>query len=117
MGKDKEQYECGDCGHRDTRDFFPLAEDLFQRLTVGDIFTDVECPECGALAHPVEVSTPNWENNAIQYPRLIAELQMAGAFSQEVMEFLSESTDLSYWELGELVDRACEEWDAIKAAT
>ena len=59
----------------------------------------------------------NWRNNAIQFPRLIAELEVAGAFFQNssVMLRLQEDTDLTEAEISELVDRAQTEWDRIKA--
>ncbi len=45
-------YVCGDCGYEASVQKFPPAQDLLQRLEVGDVFTDKECPECGALSHP-----------------------------------------------------------------
>lgn len=62
------------------------------------------------------MSNANWQHNAIQFPRLIAELEAQGAFTQEAMEFLAESMDLTYEEIFELIDRACAEWDRAKAA-
>ena len=59
----------------------------------------------------------NWENNAIQYPRLIAEVQAAGGFSPSVIRTLRESMDLEHEEVLELVDRAVAEWDRIKGKT
>jgi hypothetical protein len=37
----------------------------------------------------------NWQNNLIQFPRLISELQIAGAFTPDIMENLMESMDLT----------------------
>ena len=56
-----------------------------------------------------------WEDNEVQFPRLIAELDMAGAFTPEVMENLCESMDLSKGEIFELILRATEEFDIIKS--
>lgn len=56
-----------------------------------------------------------WDNNEIQFPRLIAEMQMAGAFSEDVIMELCESMDLEPEEVQELVNRACDAWDEIKA--
>lgn len=47
-------YKCNNCGHVAPRDEMKDAQDLLERMEVGDVFTDKECPECGALAHPVD---------------------------------------------------------------
>ena len=60
---------------------------------------------------------PNWDNNTIQFPRLIAELQMAGAFTTEVMEALKDSMDLQESDIDELIARAEVLWDKIKEDT
>jgi hypothetical protein len=59
----------------------------------------------------------NWENNAIQFPRLIAELEALGVFSLGVIKGLSEEMDLTVNEICNLIDRAQSEWDAIKKQT
>ena len=56
---------------------------------------------------------PKWKDNSIQFPRLIAELEAAGAFTPEVTEQLCESMDLTVDEISELVDRAQYTWDNI----
>lgn len=58
-----------------------------------------------------------WNDNTIQYPRLIAELQMAGAFTEQVIADLCDSMDLEQTEVQELIDRACDEFDQIKSNT
>ena len=40
-----------------------------------------------------------WKNNKIQYPRLLAELQMAGAFTPDIINLLVGSMDLSQSEM------------------
>ena len=62
-------------------------------------------------------SNKNWKNNAIQFPRLIAELDSAGGFTEEVSEYLCESMDVTMDELDDIVSRAQEEWDKIKEKT
>ena len=57
----------------------------------------------------------NWKNNNIQFPRLIAELQVTGAFTPEIINKLSEEMDLEIKAIEELIDRACNEWDKIKS--
>jgi hypothetical protein len=59
----------------------------------------------------------NWENNAIQFPRLIAELEASGAFTQEICATLCESMDLDMDDLDNLVTRAQDIWEEIKEAT
>lgn len=64
-----------------------------------------------------QVTGVNWLNNQIQFPRLIAEAQVAGAFSGTVVATMAEEMDLTMDELHGLIDRACDEWDKIKAKT
>lgn len=59
----------------------------------------------------------NWNNNAIQFPRLIAEIEGQGTFTEELMIKLAVEMDLSQLEVAEIIDRACSEWDEIKALT
>jgi hypothetical protein len=56
-----------------------------------------------------------WADNSIQFPRLIAELEAAGAFTPEVLTELRELMDLDTHDIMELVDRAQAQWDHIKA--
>lgn len=60
-------------------------------------------------------SDANWLNNAIQFPRLIAELVAAGAFTQDVIGALCVSMDLEIENIHDLMDRAEAEWDRSKA--
>jgi len=57
----------------------------------------------------------NWTNNAIQFPRLIAEAQAIGLFTESAMHDLEFAMDLTPDEVRELVSRACDEWDNIKS--
>jgi hypothetical protein len=60
--------------------------------------------------------TRNWMNNAIQFPRLIAELEAVGVFQDaSYMGDLAESMDLGQAEIAELVERAVTEFDKIKS--
>lgn len=53
-----------------------------------------------------------WENNRIQFPRLISEIMA----TQDIdLGLLAESMDLTIDEVNELFDRASEEWEIIKA--
>jgi len=59
----------------------------------------------------------NWENNDIQFPRLIAELEAAGVFARpSVMAELCWSMDLTEKEVLEIVERASNRFNEIKGA-
>lgn len=49
-----DRYRCANCGHTNGYDYFSPAKDITKRFVPGDIYTNVECPKCGALALPVE---------------------------------------------------------------
>ena len=55
-----------------------------------------------------------WEDDLIQFPRLLAELRAVG-LSVEQYEYLREQMDLSDSEIDEIFERAETAWDAIKA--
>lgn len=69
------------------------------------------------------MSSSNWENNAIQFPRFIAELEATGALDfvmhdcRRVVDLMADSMDLDPSEVYELAKRASIEWDQIKART
>lgn len=69
--------------------------------------TDVQ----GKLA-AVESENQVWNDNHIQFPRLIAEIM---ATQDLDLECLAESMDLTVDDVNELFDRASEEWGSIKA--
>ena len=58
-----------------------------------------------------------WTDNSIQFPRFIAEAQMAGAFTPEILRLMAESMDLESEQVNELLERACAEWDVIVGRT
>lgn len=47
-----------------------------------------------------------WENDMIQFARLITELQLAGAFTAEMLNRLSEQMDLELNDIYEIIERA-----------
>ena len=59
------------------------------------------------------VEQPAWENNNIQFPRLIAEILA----TQEVIDVvaLAQSMDLTIDDVEELFERAQVQWEAIKS--
>lgn len=59
-----------------------------------------------------------WDSDFIQFPRLIAELEAAGVFSdQAVIEDLCTSMDLTSEDIMEIVGRASDKFDTIVANT
>ena len=57
----------------------------------------------------------NWENDAIQFPRLIAEMEAAGYFGDERAERrLLEEAGMTANDMLDLVERANETWKDVK---
>lgn len=57
-----------------------------------------------------------WQDNSIQFPRLLAEIIAVG-LSEEQWDGLLDAMDLESDDLSELFDRAQEEWERIKEQT
>lgn len=55
-----------------------------------------------------------WENDAVQFPRLLAEINATCELSEKDWEALSESTGLELARIEELFERANNAWEAIK---
>src|SRR3990167_1944713 len=50
--------ECQNCGkNRDADELHPIR-DIHERVTAGEPMPAGECPDCGALCHPVEERSP-----------------------------------------------------------
>ena len=58
-----------------------------------------------------------WNNDEIQFARLISELQAAGAFTKEVVSDLEDSMDLDADDIFEIVERADETFEDAKKYT
>ena len=56
-----------------------------------------------------------WENNHIQFARLLAEIQACCPLTEAQYQELQESMDLLEEEINELFDRADSEWERYKA--
>lgn len=56
----------------------------------------------------------NWNNNAIQFPRLLSEIYANCTID---LDTLCESMDLTPAEIMEIFERADNEWQAIKERT
>ena len=57
-----------------------------------------------------------WDDNNVQFARFIAEAEMAGAFTQEVVRDMCESMDLDADELTSLIERVQTIFDLQKLA-
>lgn len=51
--------KCDNCSREGEEEGFTDANDLWQRLEIGGIYTDKECPDCGALAFPIAKKKTN----------------------------------------------------------
>jgi|TARA_Y100000034_G_C6835167_1_gene377329 plasmid maintenance system antidote protein VapI len=63
----------------------------------------------------MSAENPLWEDNSIQFPRLIAEINACVDISPENWRELQESMDLTEDEIIQLFDRAHDKWEKIKA--
>ena len=61
------------------------------------------------------MSTKLWENNEIQFARLIAEAEAAGAFQPNIVESMAASMDLEPSNVYILIDRAQQAFEDHKA--
>jgi hypothetical protein len=57
-----------------------------------------------------------WDNDAVQFPRLLAELRAVGLTNDQYRD-LTTAMDLTFDEIDELLERAETAWQAIKAQT
>lgn len=62
-------------------------------------------------------SEGKWWDNTLQFPRLIAEAEAAGAFTVEIQEAMAVSMDLTVDRVCALIDRGQREWDNIINST
>ena len=53
-----EIFRCDSCGREARYGDLPRAKDLDVRLDAGAPYTNVECPECGALCYPKPEEAP-----------------------------------------------------------
>ena len=58
--------------------------------------------------------TDVWKDNHVQFARLIAETEAAGAFTDTVLKDMSDGMDLTTHEIGQIIDRAQAERERIK---
>lgn len=60
---------------------------------------------------------PVWNDDRVQFPRLLAELHMAGVPTRKQLARVAASMDLDVTDVNELFDRAIEAWEIIKGRT
>jgi len=60
------------------------------------------------------MSNAKWANNELQFARLIAEIEAAGGFTEQLVQDLCASMDLKKDQVTELIDRAQSHWDEAK---
>ena len=58
----------------------------------------------------------NWQNDAIQFPRLLAELRAIGLYPSQYQELI-DASDLSEGQIDELLERAEAVWTDLKLRT
>ena len=58
-----------------------------------------------------------WEVDGLQFARLIAETEVAGAFTADAIDDMADAMDLESGEICELIERAQAVWDKIKERT
>jgi hypothetical protein len=63
----------------------------------------------------MEVKLPiSWHNTYLQFARLIAEIEAAGGFCDEMLSRLEESMDLDRRDIDEVIEAAVETFDKAK---
>ena len=58
--------------------------------------------------------TDKWDNNLIQFARLLCEIEQAGGITNDVMQTLQTEMDLHESDICELLERAQTIWDNAK---
>lgn len=51
--------QCANCGFKAKYEDLPPAKDVYERLGMGDTYSDVECPKCGALCFQCDPPPPS----------------------------------------------------------
>ena len=83
----------------------------------GGVNVATECETCGEVLQDFnrdEEEAPLWENDTIQFARLLAEINACCEISEPNMNELLESMDLSIKNVHEIFDRADKEWEKSK---
>ena len=107
-----EEWRCESCGE------WVDADDAVWATEDGRLNTDSGKPYCDGCV-PEEKDNPNpdakWNDNAIQFPRLIAEISANVEITDKEWEDMCDSMDVTPVELEQLFNRASAEWERLKA--
>ena len=74
--------ECQHCGMVGEETQFPPAKDLHLRNQPGDMFSDQECPDCGALAFPHITDAEKKLAELREFVELIARMKTLGEIAR-----------------------------------
>lgn len=98
---------CDNCGFEAKHDDLPEAKKLSMRLEPGGTYTDVECPECGALCFPVEKEPDRGLISPFNDEELLNILEFTRAAMQDADTFddISENMDVAEDVMIELRDK------------
>lgn len=91
-------YQCKHCKVKLSKDLFPAVDPRMENPG-----TDAQCHHCGAFVYPVVAP---WDNDQLQFARLLCELEAVGVFTPEVMSVLRDSMDLTDEQIAEIQERA-----------
>lgn len=110
-----DQEWAGEIGER------PTPDGMLPEERIDYYFEHVEGEWCDIEETRLDADAPlhtldNWANDAIQFPRLLAELRSFGLTTPQYT-FLRESMDLSMARVDEVLERAETEWQKIKERT
>jgi len=74
------------------------------------------CPECGCEEDfsIITQHNPRWDDDSIQFPRLLAEIAATVELTEDQMGELAAAMDLEFNDVAELFDRAQARWEEIK---
>jgi hypothetical protein len=109
--------KCENCSWRGDLADTNEIDDFWERVNAGEIMPAGQCPECGALCHNVGFQESNWDNDAIQFPRLLAEMIALDIPDDDQMAELCDAMDLESDEIRNITDRATMAWMKIKGKT
>ena len=99
---------CPDCGSR--TDFEEIESPIYMQF-----HTCLNCrQDFNVIFEEEKEDSRLWNDNSIQFPRLISEIFASVALSDQDVKQLKDSMDISHSELFELFERAQSEFDNIK---
>ena len=112
-GENIRSYDLTNRSHWDNYEDFPVSE---WRLEVIEDNTRLGYLEWADHQRELAEEEP-WEDDSIQFPRLIAEALAAGVWDNTSDDFrlMCASMDLEVSEVFELISRAQKKWDHIKS--